>query len=232
MNYLIIGLGVFGENLARNLVALGNQVVAVDRNEAIVDQFKDQVTTVYAIDTTDESQMGVLPLKSVDLAIVTIGENFGASVRTVAILKHLGVQHIYARAIDSLHRSILECFEIDRILAPEERAATDLAMEMMLGAKVETLSIDGDNAIVKFTAPDIFDNIALTDITAFSKFNIKVIALTRPTQHRNLIGVNVSASQFIDPATPDLKIEKGDVLTCLATRKAYRDLCRYVDDQE
>lgn len=40
-------------------------------------------------------------LNSVDIVIVAIGENFGASVRVVALLKQKKVAHIYARAIDT-----------------------------------------------------------------------------------------------------------------------------------
>ena len=37
-------------------------------------------------------------------------------VRVVALLKQKKVQHIYARAIDAVHRSVLEAFELERIL--------------------------------------------------------------------------------------------------------------------
>ena len=50
--------------------------------------------------------------------VVAIGQNLGASVRVVALLKKLGVQHIYARAIDYVHKNILQAFDIDKIIIP------------------------------------------------------------------------------------------------------------------
>ena len=103
MKYLIIGLGIYGSNLALDLAALGHEVIGADNKSANIEAIKDFITTVYQVDSTEESALSVLPLKNVDLVIVAIGENFGASVKTVALLKKLGVRHIYARAIDRLH---------------------------------------------------------------------------------------------------------------------------------
>lgn len=227
MKILIIGLGIYGSNLARDLSAMGNEVIGADSSDTAVDQVKDFVSTVYRLDTTDETQMGVLPLKSVDVVIVAIGENFGASVRTVAILKQLGVPHIYARAIDPLHRSILECFDIDRILTPEQHAASDLTMEMLMGSKVETLSVDTERVIVKFTAPAYFVDEPYSDLKTLNQLGIRLLAVSRPVDHTNVLGVKVKQTRAIDFSDAALRVEKGDVLTCLGTRKSFRDLMKH-----
>ena len=134
MRYLIIGLGIYGQNLARDLQDMGHEVVGVDSDESRVDQMKDTLASVYCVDTTEASALNVLPYKNCDLVVVCIGENFGASVKTVALLKQAGVKHIYARAIDPLNQAILECFELDRILMPEQHAA---AIELTPRAPVE-----------------------------------------------------------------------------------------------
>ena len=136
MRYLIIGLGIYGVNLARDLVAQGHEVIGADTSRTTIDAIKDYITTAYVLDTTEETALGVLPLRNVDVVIVAIGENFGASVKTVALLKKAGVKTIYARAIDPLHESILQSFNVARILRPEQRAAIDLTHEMALGAEV------------------------------------------------------------------------------------------------
>ena len=118
MRYLIIGLGIYGSNLARDLTDMGHEVIGADNKKSNVDAIKDYISTVYLLDATDEAELALLPIKNVDLAIVAIGENFGASIRTVALLKKLNVKHIYARAVDTLHESILEGLDIDRILTP------------------------------------------------------------------------------------------------------------------
>ena len=121
MRYLIIGLGIYGSNLATDLTAMGHEVIGADINPITIENIKDKISTVYTLDSTEEPAIAALPLKAVDLVIVAIGENFGASVKTVAILRKLGVKAIYARAVDDIHQTILEGFKVDRILIPEDR---------------------------------------------------------------------------------------------------------------
>lgn len=136
MRYLIIGLGIYGSNLARDLTDMGHEVIGADVRAVNVEAIKDYIATAYIVDSTDEASLAALPLKNVDLVIVAIGENFGASVKTVAILRKLGIRNIYARAIDGLHRSILEGLQVKRILTPEQRAAHDLVNEIGLHSQV------------------------------------------------------------------------------------------------
>ena len=126
MKYIIIGLGNYGGVLAEELSVLGHEVIGVDTNEHRVDVLKDKIATSFIIDATDEQSLSVLPLKDVDVVIVAIGENFGASVRVVALLKKKGVKHIYARAVDDVHKTVLEAFNLDSILTSGERSGTEL----------------------------------------------------------------------------------------------------------
>lgn len=228
MRYIIIGLGIYGANLARNLTAQGHEVIGVDSIAERVDALKDYLSTVYQLDCTEESSLAVLPLKNVDLVIVAIGENFGASVRTVALLKQAGVKHMYARAIDELHHSILECFNLDRILTPEQRAADDLAKEMVLGSDIRAMNIDSDNFIVRFTAPPYFLDMAYASMRIESDFGVRLIAAARPTAESNIIGVTVYEPQRIDITKPDERVQQGDIFTCLTTKKSFRAMMKKI----
>lgn len=127
MKYLIIGLGHYGATLAMELTAMGHEVVGADGNGLHVDSVKDRMAASFVLDATDEMALSVLPLKSVDAVIVAIGDNFGASVRIVSLLKKLKVKRIYARAVDEVHKGVLEAFSIDRILTPEQDACGTFA---------------------------------------------------------------------------------------------------------
>ena len=143
MKYLIIGLGHYGATLATELAAMGHEVVGVDGNGLHVDSVKDRMATSFVLDATDEMALSVLPLKSVDAVIVAIGDNFGASVRIVSLLKKLKVKRIYARAVDEVHKAVLEAFSIDRVLTPEQDAARLLAQQLELDGGAEFFQIDG-----------------------------------------------------------------------------------------
>ena len=220
MRYLIIGLGIYGENLARDLTDMGHEVIGADIKQSHVEAVKDYISTVYIIDSTEEGALAVLPLSNVDMVIVAIGENFGASIRTVALLKKAGVKHIFARAIDKLHESILESFNIDRILTPEQRAAADLTHEMELGSEIRTLSVDDDSVVASFAAPAFLSGLKYSEIDFDGRYGLKFVAATRPVVKRNVLGIERLAREVLD-ITSDTPVTVGenDVLTLFGTRR-------------
>lgn len=223
MRYLIIGLGIYGSNLARDLINMGHEVIGADFDEHVVEALKDDLTTVYHVDTTEAPALMALPFKNVDLVIVCIGENFGASVKTVALLKQSGVEHIYARAIDPLHHAILDCFDLDRILIPEQRAAADLAREMMLGRDVTTMRVTDETFVAKFVVPAFFIGKSYKDIRNDTE-GVTLIAATRPAEQSGLLHVMTRAPQLLDLSLETLTVESGDIITVLATARSLKSM--------
>lgn len=238
MRYLIIGLGIYGSNLARDLTDMGHEVIGADIRSANVEAVKDYISTAYILDSTDEPSLAALPLKNVDLVIVAIGENFGASVKTVALLRKLGIRKIYARAIDELHQSILEGLKVERILTPEQRAAHDLVNEMELSSQVASLRIGHDTFAVRFVAPGIFHHMRYADIDADTLRGLRFITAARPSSKNNILGIShtvmdtlpvgvlVDAVHSGEPEEGDLRVEPGDIFLCVGPVSAYKALFR------
>lgn len=229
MRYLIIGLGIYGTNLATDLTDMGHEVIGADIAAHKVEAIKDYISTAYIIDSTDEQSLNALPLKNVDLVIVAIGENFGASIKTVALLKKMGITRLYARAIDELHESILQGLKVDRILTPEQRAAYDLTYEMELGSDVNVLHVDKDYYVLKFKAPKYFLGMVYGEITIDRAFGLKLIAATRPVTKSNVLGIEHEAQRLLDIKDFTLKVEEGDVFTCFGSSRNYRNMYRYIN---
>lgn len=228
MRYLIIGLGIYGSNLAIDLTEMGHEVIGADASATIVESIKDYISTAYIVDSTDRVALSALPLTNVDTVIVAIGENFGASIRTVALLRELGVKRIFARAIDRLHESILEGFHIDRILTPEQRAAVDLTREMAIGGNVESLAIDDDKEhfVLRFPLPDVFAGLRYDEIPVLNGGEMKLIAVCRPTARTNALGIISHTNTLINThdGGEHARAAKGDVITVFTTRRAFRAL--------
>ena len=156
MKYIIIGLGNYGGVLAEELSMLGNEVIGVDMNSHHVELLKDKIAASFIMDATDEEALLALPLKEVDVVIVCIGENLGASVRVVAMLKKMGTKRIMARAVDEVHKMILEAFGLDRILTPEKEAARTLVRLLDLQSNVEFFDIGDSLYVVMLQMPASF----------------------------------------------------------------------------
>lgn len=229
MRYLIIGLGIYGSNLARDLTDMGHEVIGADRSAVLVDTIKDYISTAYVIDSTDETALAALPLKAVDLVIVAIGENFGANIKTVALLKKLGVKHIYARAADPIHRSILEGLSVDRIITPEQRAARDLSLEIALGHRAEVMKVDSESYVICFRLQQVFWGIPYARLNLAGEFGLTLIGASRPEHGRNMLGISVDTLKPIDVSADAAQVvEDGDVAVVYGTRKAYLKLTKHV----
>jgi len=208
---------------------MGHEVIGADIAAHKVEAIKDYISTAYIIDSTDEQSLNALPLKNVDLVIVAIGENFGASVKTVALLKKMGIKKLYARAIDELHESILQGLNVDRILTPEQRAANDLTYEMELGSHVNALNVDKDYYVLNFKAPKYFYGMTYGEITIERAFGLKLIAATRPVSKSNMLGIAHEAQRMLDIKDYTLKVEEGDVFTCFGSSRNFRNMYRYIN---
>ncbi|MDE5935068.1 MAG: NAD-binding protein [Muribaculaceae bacterium] len=228
MRYLIIGLGIYGSNLATDLTDMGAEVIGADIRASNVEAIKDYISTAYIVDSTDETSLGVLPLNNIDIAIVAIGENFGASIKTVAILKKHEVKCIYARAIDPLHQSILEGLHVQRILKPEQRAASDLVSELGLGTDVKSMKIDNDSYVMRFKAPLFIIGTLYSKLMEEGLCGLKLVAATRPKQTTNILGINVNEAELIDLSSTDQNVEDNDLLVCFGRKKDFHALYKYI----
>lgn len=224
MKYIIIGLGNYGGVLAEELTALGHEVVGVDSKVFPAEHLKDKLATTYIIDATDESALSVLPLDKVDIVIVAIGENFGASVRVVSLLKKRKVAHIYARAVDDVHKSVLEAFSVDRILTPEMDAAKILVHLMELDSRVEMFDIDGRSYIFKFQIPNKLVGYKMSELNLESEFNINIISLVKGKRASNALGIT-HIERMSEYGYPDDHIlSTDDALVCYGK---YSDLISF-----
>ena len=115
MKYIVIGLGYFGSKLASNLTNMGHEVIGIDNHSERLDELKDSITTVMKMDSTNINAIKSLPLNDTDAVIVAIGEDVGASILTLSILKNLKVKRIIGRAINQIHQNILTRLALRRL---------------------------------------------------------------------------------------------------------------------
>lgn len=64
MKFIVLGLGNFGSELSIKLTELGHEVIGVDSNMKRVEFLQDSITHTICMDTTDESAIKSLPVKT------------------------------------------------------------------------------------------------------------------------------------------------------------------------
>ena len=120
---LVIGLGNFGKLIAKQIVELGHEVLAVDINEERVNDALSVVTNAMIGDSTNEAFLHSLGINNFDVCIVTIGSDFQSSLETTSLLKELGGKLVVARANREVQAKFLLRNGADEVVNPEKQMA-------------------------------------------------------------------------------------------------------------
>ncbi|MCD6471187.1 TrkA family potassium uptake protein [bacterium] len=201
---IVIGLGQFGRTVAETLTQHNIEVLAVDKDEKIVEDFKDKVASVVQLDVTNEEALKTQGLDDFDLAIVAIGERyFLASVLGVALLKKLGVPKVIARGIrtDSrIEEKILELVGADRVVLPSVETAKRLALDVLSTNILSYIPVSSGYSVVKVVAPKKFIDKSISELSLRDKYKINLIGIQRDDKSTNYL-----------PRSSDI-IRQGDTL--------------------
>jgi trk system potassium uptake protein TrkA len=204
MKYIVIGLGFFGSKCASVLVSMGHEVIGIDNKDEILEDFKESFTTVIKMDSTNMNAVKTLPLSDVDAVIVAIGEDVGASILTLSILKNLNVKRIIGRAINQTHHRILSQIGVDEVVLPLEDSAAQLASILQFKGVLGLDMINDEYAVAEVKVPAGFVGHLPETIDLEERLKIKVIAIKRPPKE-GLLG-SVFRRDFRVDLFYDLKV--------------------------
>jgi len=219
--YLIIGLGVFGKELARNLIEKGKEVIAIDKRIDLIEEIQDEVTLALKLDATDERSLQSIGADEIDVAVVCIGEHFESNLLTAVNLKQLGAKKVIARASNGIQERILKAVNVDMVISPEVQAAERLSYQLVFKGLVDVSYIGGDTIMAKIATPSSFEDKTLFEIELRSKYNL------------NLVSVHSPQSDSEDKKLPpvinnspgaDTILKKGDILVIVGSNKSLKRL--------
>ena len=92
--YAVIGLGKFGYAVAQTLSQAGKQVLAVDKDQELVQEIADYVTYAARADVTDSRVFESLGISNMDVVIIGISEDMESSILATLQAKEAGVSEI------------------------------------------------------------------------------------------------------------------------------------------
>lgn len=226
MKFVIIGLGNFGASLAKRLIEEGHEVIGVDNNSEHTTQLQNDLTYVVSADTTEEQNITRLPIDESDYVVVSIGEDIGASLTTVALIKrHYPKIKIIARSISYIHRAIMETMNVQEIINPEESYANQLAERFSMKGSLQVYPIDDKYEIIEVDAPVGFVGKALKDIKLSKSGAMTLITVLRQVEKTNFLGKTTVSRRALGVVNDQTVIEKGDVLLLFGKDVDLQGLC-------
>ena len=176
---LVIGLGRFGMAAARELMALGHEVLAIDSSEARVNEIASEVTHAIELDASDEEALRAVGAGDFEHAIVAISTSTEASIFATMALKNLGVKNVIAKAAMTLHGSILDRVGASRVVYPEREMGARVSHTFNIRSVIDYIDVAPGFGIVKIHPPQAFVGKTLRELDLANRFNLTPIALRR-----------------------------------------------------
>lgn len=195
--YAILGLGIFGSTIAKQLSQFNYEVIAIDRDITCVERLSDIVTQAVRADFTDIEQLRAIGVQDCDYAVVATGSHLEESIMAVMNLKELGVPYVLAKAKNKKYMEILTKIGADRIVRPEKEMGERIAKRLISQNIMDIIDLDDEYSIIEILAPEKWVGKTFKELDLRNKFGINVLGIRKnPKDH---LSISPAADYVIDP---------------------------------
>jgi trk system potassium uptake protein TrkA len=205
---VVIGLGIFGFNIAKDLYENGIEVIAVDKDKEVVQKIKDFSTKAVLADGTDKEVMDSIGIQEDDIVIISFGENLAASTLITLHLKEMKVRNIIVKAPNEDHKRVLEKVGATEVIIPEREMADKVAKSIISPNILDFIPLSEDYTISEIVPPASFMGKTIGDLHLRTRYHIEVIAVREMLPERLTM---VPRAEFV--------IKDSDVLVVIGKEK-------------
>ena len=180
--YGIVGLGRFGEALARELAGSGAELLVMDRDEERVREMRELTENALVVNTLDKKTLSETGIQNCDVAIVCIGEHMESSILTTLNLVSLGISTVISKATSPEHGEIL----------------TRLGAEVVYPER-DFIQLSEKINISKLLTPEALIGKTVHEVDLRSHFNLNIIAIQ-------------NGPDVLEHIVPTYRFQPGDIL--------------------
>ena len=197
---LVIGLGQFGMALARSLTAKRVEVMAVDRDEDLVQRASTYVAEALCFDSTDEEALARVAPDKRDYCVVAIGDaSRDSSIVTTALLRQMGAPFIITRANNEIQERIVRLVGAHEVVNPERAFGERLANRLAYRGVIDQVPIGEDLVFSELKVPMKAVGRTLTELALPRRFGITVVGIRKIEGGRG----HVRSPRPTDPLEPE-----------------------------
>ncbi|NCD16479.1 MAG: TrkA family potassium uptake protein [Actinobacteria bacterium] len=175
---LVIGLGRFGSAVAITLDRIGREVLAVESDPRLVEQWSGRIPIVEA-DAANPEALEQVGAAEFHTAVVGVATSLEASVLITGNLVDMGTEQIWAKAISAEHGRILRRIGAHHVVYPEADAGQRVA-HMVSGKMLDYIEMDEGFTIVKMRPPRETHGFTVGESDIRKKYGITVIGVKAP----------------------------------------------------
>ncbi|MBD3950025.1 TrkA family potassium uptake protein [Tuanshanicoccus lijuaniae] len=195
----VLGLGIFGRTVAKELNKYGKEVIAIDHDASHVELIADEVTTATVGDFTDFDLLEEIGLANCDVVIIATGTNLESAVLAVMHAKRLGIPKIIAKARGTVFEDVLNELGATTIISPERDSGKRLASKLLRTNIEEILPLDEDTSIIEFKAPEKWVGRNLLTLDLRNQYDMNIIGMRKSRKEKMRTQFDIQAP--VEPGT-------------------------------
>ncbi|MBS3907959.1 MAG: TrkA family potassium uptake protein [Syntrophaceae bacterium] len=174
---VVVGLGIFGFNIVKDLYENGIEVIAIDKDKEVIQKIRDYSTKAIVADGTDKEIMESIGIQEDDVVIVSFGEDLAAATLITLHLKEAKVKHIIVKAPNEDHKHVLEKVGATEVVIPEKEMADKIAKSLISPNVLDYIPLSEDYTICELAPPSSFMGKTIGELHLRSRHHIEVIAI-------------------------------------------------------
>ncbi|MGI6153889.1 MAG: potassium channel family protein [Christensenellaceae bacterium] len=195
LQFVVIGLGRFGESIARTLIEQKAEVLVVDQDEEKVNQAISYATHAIQMDATDEQALKSLGIRNFDVACVCMGD-IQNSVLISLLCKEQGVPYVLAKVRSEIHSKLLDKVGVDRAVFPEREMGIRVAHNLLSPGILDFIELSPDYGIAELDVPELWANKSIVETDFRKRYGLNIVAIRHDD---NDINVNPEPKDIILP---------------------------------
>ena len=177
----MVGLSRFGFRVATGLFSAGVDVLAIDRDDSIVQKIADRVTRAVRTDALDEDTLEHLGVFEVDSVVIGFRNSFDAAVLLTMMLRKKNQDIDIIAQVDTDDKAeALRQVGVDVTVFPERDIADRLVKRLLTPDLVEHMELAPDIAVVEMAAPNTFIGKSLAELDIRAQHEVYVIGIVEP----------------------------------------------------
>lgn len=203
----VLGLGKYGRSLSENLYRMGADVLVVDCNEELIEDFSGKCTSAICANLANEDEVMALGLKNMDIVVTAMGRNLAPSIMSVSVAKEQGVPIVVSKASSYRMAKILRKVGADKIIDPEGDGGERSARILMSSMYKDFYKLDDNMYMIEMMPKEEWVGKNSAEMEQLrDKVNLNIIAVRKKGQSWHLV-------------KPGIRFAKDDMLLIVTEKE-------------
>ena len=174
--FAVLGLGRFGKNVALTLESMGYEVLAVDRDENIVESLSESLTRVVNFDIRDVRAFEQVGISNFDTVVIS-SKNLESSLMATMICEEKNIPEIVVKAIDERHAEMAKKLGATAVIFSERDTARRLALHLVSENAIDYTEIGSNINILSLKVPKKIIGKNLIQANLRSDYDVNIVAI-------------------------------------------------------